>query len=69
MRRRPRSVYHGLFGRTARRRCPHSDLQGVYGDEVRAAGWYRLWCRACHRFVDGPVSLAQSRERENDGVA
>lgn len=63
--RRPRgSAYRGLVGRTARRRCPHSDLTGIYGDEIIAAAWYRLFCRGCRRFIDGPVSLAQSRERE-----
>jgi hypothetical protein len=68
MPRRPRSAYHGLLGRRARRRCPHSDLQGIYGDEVVAVGWWRLWCRGCRRFVDGPVSLARSREGESSGV-
>jgi hypothetical protein len=66
---RSRSVYRGLFGRHARRRCPHSDLQGIYGDEIANVGFYRLFCRACRRFIDGPVSLAQSRESEPSAVA
>jgi hypothetical protein len=65
---RSRSVYQGWFGRRARKRCPHSDLQGIYGDEILTANFYRLWCRACRRFIDGPVSLAQSRERESSAV-
>jgi hypothetical protein len=59
------SVYRGFFGRTARRRCPHSDLQGIYGDEIALHGFWRLFCRACRRFIDGPVTLAQSREHED----
>lgn len=56
--------YIGWFGRTARRRCPHSDLDGIYGDSINHVGGWRLWCRQCKRFLDGPVALARSRRSE-----
>ena len=46
-----------------RRRCPHSNLRGIYGDEINARR-SRLECRDCRRFIDGPVSLAESRRGE-----
>lgn len=49
-----------------RRRCPHSNLEGIYGDEINATGGLRLYCWDCHRFLDGPVSLAASRKGERD---
>lgn len=50
--------------RRLRRHCPHSDLIGIYGDLVNAVGGWRLRCRDCGRYLDGPVSLAKSREGE-----
>lgn len=60
----PLHQYRGLFGRNARRRCPHSQLMGVYGDEITYVGWWRIWCRGCGRYLDGPVSLVASRFSE-----
>jgi hypothetical protein len=50
--------------RSARRHCPHSDLIGIYGDLVNAVGGWRLRCADCGRYLDGPVSLANSRKSE-----
>lgn len=46
------------------RRCPHSRLRGIYGDEINATGGYRLACEDCGRVLEGPVNLAKMRERE-----
>lgn len=53
--------YRGLFGRMARRRCPHEHLTPIYGDTINKVGGWRLFCRDCRRYLDGPVSLAASR--------
>lgn len=53
--------YKGLFGLHARRRCPHSGLIGIYGDEINSCGGYRLYCEDCDRFLDGPVLLTANR--------
>lgn len=45
-------------------RCPHSNLTGIYGDMVNQVGGWRLRCRDCGRYLDGPVSLAESRKPE-----
>lgn len=45
-------------------RCPHSRLQGIYGDMVNQVGGWRLRCLDCKRLLDGPVSLAESRRNE-----
>lgn len=48
-----------------RRHCPHSNLRGIYGDEINhTAGFRRLQCRDCGRLIDGPVHLARLREDE-----
>ena len=47
-----------------RRVCPHSDLRGIYGDEINHRGGYRLECRDCGRLLDGPVMLAKIRADE-----
>lgn len=47
-----------------RSRCPHSRLKGIYGDEIIAAGYARLWCRDCGKLLDGPVHLANARRGE-----
>lgn len=47
-----------------RKRCPHSDLEGIYGDQINHVGGWRLWCHDCRRYIDGPVSLATSRRNE-----
>ena len=44
--------------------CPHSRLRGIYGDEIRAAGYKRLHCLDCGRLLDGPVVLAKLRSVE-----
>lgn len=51
--------YWGYWGRTARRRCPHVALEGIYGDAIIGVGYWRLFCRDCHRFLDGPVWLSR----------
>lgn len=43
-------------------RCPHVDVRGIYGYEVIAAGFKRLWCADCGRLLDGPVSIAVARQ-------
>lgn len=58
------ATYRGWFGVTARRRCPHSDLEPIYGDEILRVGGWRLRCRDCRRFIDGPVRLAELRRTE-----
>ena len=45
-------------------RCPHSDLRPIYGDQINHVGGYRLKCRRCSRFLDGPVELAKARAGE-----
>lgn len=54
-----------LRGR-ARRRCPHSRLRGIYGDEVifNTPSFARLQCLDCGAYLDGPVSLVESRRGE-----
>ena len=44
--------------------CPHSRLDGIYGDEIIAVGYWRLQCLDCHAFLDGPVKLAEIRTQE-----
>lgn len=44
--------------------CPHSDLSPIYGDEIIHVGWFRLQCRQCGRFLNGPVRLAEMRRGE-----
>ena len=45
-------------------RCPHVNLEGIYGDEILRVGGYRLRCDDCGRYLDGPVSLAQALAEE-----
>lgn len=45
-------------------RCPHSNLRGIYGDEINAVGGFRLQCRDCGSYLYGPVILARLREDE-----
>lgn len=45
-------------------RCPHVRLRGIYGDEIRFSGWYRLQCRDCGRLLEGPVVLAKGSTDE-----
>lgn len=52
------------MSRRDRRRCPHSNLEGTYGDEINRVGGLRLYCHDCHRYLNGPVSLAESRRSE-----
>lgn len=62
--------YRGFFGRTARRRCPHSRLAGIYGDPINHCGGWRLWCHDCWMHLDGPVDLAVARDDllDDDGM-
>ena len=60
--------YHGRRGRHARKRCPHSNLVGIYGDMINAIGDWRLHCRDCGRYLDGPVLLADMRQQEREGI-
>lgn len=60
----PRPIYRGLFGRFARRRCPHSLIESIHGDEVNTVGGWRLRCHGCRRYLDGPAVLAGARVRE-----
>lgn len=60
--------YRGLSGRRAKRRCPHSNLVGIYGDEINFYGGWRLHCRDCGQFLNGPVSLATMRQQEREDV-
>lgn len=57
--------YRGWFGRYAKRRCPHSLLVGIYGDQVNQEGGWRLYCNGCHRYLDGAVSLSMMRSLEH----
>lgn len=47
-------------------RCPHSNLRGIYGDEINMVGGLRLQCRDCGSYLNGPVTLARLREDEKD---
>lgn len=48
-----------------RRHCPHSDVRGIYGDEIiHTPGFRRMECRDCGRLLDGPVGIAAMREVE-----
>lgn len=53
-----------IFGR--KNRCPHSRLEGIYGDGIHLTGGYRLYCRDCGMLLDGPVKLAEMRRGEWD---
>lgn len=46
-----------------KRRCAHSDIRPIHGDEVIFATpkYSRLQCRTCGRYLDGPVKLAVPR--------
>lgn len=57
-------AYRGWFGPRARRRCPHSNLIGIYGDQINAAGGLRLLCCDCGGRLGGPVGLAAMRASE-----
>lgn len=47
-------------------RCPHSNVQGIYGDEINHSHGRRLFCMDCGRLLDGPVLIARLRHREVD---
>ena len=48
------------------RHCAHSSLAPIYGDAINHCGGWRLQCRDCGRFVDGPVQLAEFRSHERE---
>lgn len=51
----------------ARRHCPHSNLRGIYGDEINVTpGGRRLECTDCGQLLDGPVLLALIRNGEDE---
>lgn len=54
--------------RRDRKRCPHTNLRGIYGDEVVFATprFSRLQCNDCGQFLDGPVMLAVIRQGESE---
>ena len=52
------------MGLLKRLRCPHSNLVGIFGDNINAAGGKRLRCLSCGSFLDGPVILAEIRKEE-----
>lgn len=61
--------YRGWFGRNAKRHCPHSTLQGIFGDGVVACGGWRLFCEDCGSYLAGPVELARYRRTERNDFA
>lgn len=61
---RRKRPYWGFFGRQARRRCPHSELSPIYGDDINRVGGWRLRCNGCARYLDGNVRLVFDRETE-----
>lgn len=61
---KPRYLWWKLWGRHALRRCPHSRLEGIYGDEINRVGGWRLRCVDCKRYLDGPVDLEFNRHNE-----
>lgn len=58
-----RRRYRGWFGQHARRRCPHEDVVGIYGDAIIHCGSWRLFCRGCGMYLDGSVDIAQRARR------
>lgn len=60
---RPKRKYRGWFGRTAKKRCPHANKVGIYGDLIYVVGPYRLHCEDCGRYLDGHVSLAERKTK------
>lgn len=51
-----------VFGRL---RCPHSNLRGIFGEEINhTPGGRRLECLDCRALLDGPVVLALLRRGE-----
>jgi hypothetical protein len=58
-------VSGGFFARWKQRRhCPHSNLNGIYGDAINHCGGFRLWCQDCGMYLDGPVALAKLRQEQ-----
>lgn len=50
-----------------RRHCPHTRLEGIYGDAINhTPGGRRLQCLDCGRLLDGPVMLAIVRGGESE---
>ena len=47
-----------------RYRCPHVNLQGLYGDAIYYIGdnKYRNLCLDCGKLLDGPVSISVERK-------
>ena len=48
--------------RKQRKRCPHVDVIGIYGDAINHCGGYRNFCRDCGRYLDGQVSISVDRQ-------
>lgn len=52
---------------SSRRHCPHTRLEGIYGDAINhTPGARRLQCLDCGRLLDGPVMLAIVRRGESE---
>lgn len=45
-------------------RCPHSNVWGIFGDQINMTGGYRLRCFDCGLYLDGPVQIAELRNDE-----
>lgn len=53
-----------LATRRHRKTCPHSNVHGVYGDDINRLGGARLWCGDCGSALAGPVEIANLRADE-----
>lgn len=46
--------------RWKRLHCPHSNVRGIYGDEINhTPGFRRNECLDCERLLDGPVIMSR----------
>lgn len=61
------AMMNWLKKRQARRRCPHSHLRPIYGDEILMAK-SRLCCVDCNTLLDGSVHIAELRKNETELV-
>lgn len=50
------------MSRSQRRHCPHEQVRGIYGDKINQVGGYRLQCRDCGTYLEGPVAIAEGRK-------
>jgi hypothetical protein len=47
-----------LGAQRRRAHCPHMHLRGIFGEQIRVVGGWRLECLDCGQYLEGPVSLA-----------